>query len=56
MNKVTEAEVTCRVDAEAQGNVVAVLDLAGPTMGRISAPGDLPLTHCHEGVRSHPAR
>ena len=50
LNKVTVAEVTCRVDGVAQGKVLAALDLAGPTMGRVSAPGDLPLTHCHEGV------
>ena len=50
LNKVTDAEVTCQVDGAAQGKVVAALDLAGPTMGRVSAPGDLPLTRCHEGV------
>ena len=50
LNKVTDAEVTCRVDGAAQGKVVAALVLAGPTMGRVSAPVDLPLTRCHEGV------
>ena len=50
LNKVTDAKVTCRVDGAAQGKFVAALDLAGPTMGIINAPGDLPLTRCREGV------
>ena len=50
LDKVSGAEVTCRVDGAAQCQVMAALDLAGPIIGRVSAPGDLPLTRCHEGV------
>ena len=50
LDKVNGPEVTDRVDGSAQCKVVAALDLAGPKMGRVSAPGDLPLTRCHEGV------
>ena len=50
LDKVNGPEVTCRVDGAAQCKVVAALDLAGPTMGRVSAPEDLPLTCCHDRV------
>ena len=50
LDKVNGPEVTDRVDGSARCKVVEALDLAGPTIGRVSAAEDLPLTCCHERV------
>ena len=50
LDKVNGPEVTNGFDGSAQCKVVVALVLAGPTMGRVSAPEDLPMTRCHERV------